>query len=144
MMEATSRLLFYNGSFWNSFDSSSHSDDVTPSDCIAGTGKFHYPWDSSFTEWIFRIGWFNEWDGAMGSSEWWRLVNLWINGLTLPSVAMMFQLRAIDRKRIIKTIGMLESEYLAQLDEEIKKILFPDSALISHSIGEWFERERDR
>ena len=49
---------------------------------------------------------------------------------------MMFQMRAIDRKRIIKTIRMLESEYLAQLDEVIKKILFPDSALISHSIGE--------
>ena len=47
----------------------------------------------------------------------------------------MFQMRAIDRKRIIKTIGMLESEYLAQLDEEIKKMLFPDSALISNSMG---------
>jgi mRNA interferase MazF len=52
-----------------------------------------------------------------------------MNGLMLPSVAMVFQMRAIDRKRIIKTIGTLEPEYLAQLDDEIKKMLLPDSAL---------------
>jgi mRNA interferase MazF len=49
-----------------------------------------------------------------------------INGLTLPSVAMVFQMRAIDRKRIIKMIGILEPEYLHQLDEEIRKMLLPD------------------
>jgi mRNA interferase MazF len=48
------------------------------------------------------------------------------NGLTLPSVAMVFQMRAIDRKRIIRKIGELESEYLAQMDAEIWRMLQPE------------------
>jgi mRNA interferase MazF len=48
-----------------------------------------------------------------------------LNGLTLPSVAMIFQMRAIDRKRIIRKIGDLESEYLAKVDAEIWRILKP-------------------
>jgi mRNA interferase MazF len=47
------------------------------------------------------------------------------NGLTLPSVAMIFQLRAIDRNRLIQKIGELEPEYLAQIDAEIWKMLKP-------------------
>lgn len=47
------------------------------------------------------------------------------NGLTLPSVAMVFQMRAIDRKRIIRKIGELEPEYLAQIDAEIWQMLKP-------------------
>ncbi len=47
------------------------------------------------------------------------------NGLTLPSVAMIFQMRAIDRKRIIRKIGALESEYLTQVDAEIWRMLRP-------------------
>lgn len=47
------------------------------------------------------------------------------NGLTLPSVAMVFQMRAIDRKRIIRKIGDMESEYLAQIDTEIWRMLKP-------------------
>ncbi len=47
------------------------------------------------------------------------------NGLTKPSVAMVFQLRAIDRKRIIQKIGELELQYLAQVDAEIWQMLKP-------------------
>jgi mRNA interferase MazF len=47
------------------------------------------------------------------------------NGLTLPSVAMIFQLRAIDRNRLIRKVGELEPEYLAQVDAEIWKMLKP-------------------
>jgi mRNA interferase MazF len=47
------------------------------------------------------------------------------NGLTLPSVAMVFQMRAIDRKRIIRKIGDLESKYLEQVDAEIWRMLKP-------------------
>ncbi|BAS57670.1 MazF family transcriptional regulator [Leptolyngbya boryana NIES-2135] len=47
------------------------------------------------------------------------------NGLTLPSVAMVFQMRAIDRKRIIRKIGQLESEYLVQVDAAIWQMLKP-------------------
>jgi mRNA interferase MazF len=34
-------------------------------------------------------------------------------------------MRAIDRKRIIRKIGDLESEYLAQVDAEIWRMLKP-------------------
>jgi mRNA interferase MazF len=47
------------------------------------------------------------------------------NGLTLPSIAMVFQLRAIDRRRIVKNIGRLEPEILAQIDEKIWQLLKP-------------------
>ena len=47
------------------------------------------------------------------------------NGLTLPSVAMVFQLRAMDRRRTIRKIGELESKYLAQIDAEIWNMLKP-------------------
>lgn len=51
-----------------------------------------------------------------------------LNGLTLPSVAMVFQMRAIDRKRMIRKIGELEPEYLAQVDVEIWRMLKPSEA----------------
>jgi len=47
------------------------------------------------------------------------------NGLTLPSIALVFQLRAIDPKRIVRKIGELEAEYLAQIDVEIWRMLKP-------------------
>ncbi|MBW4422511.1 MAG: type II toxin-antitoxin system PemK/MazF family toxin [Myxacorys californica WJT36-NPBG1] len=46
-----------------------------------------------------------------------------LNGLSLPSIAMVFQLRAIDRKRIVRKIGELEPEYMSQLDVEIWQML---------------------
>lgn len=45
------------------------------------------------------------------------------NKLTQISVLLVFQLRAIDRRRIIKKIGTLEQFYLEQLDTEIKSLL---------------------
>lgn len=47
------------------------------------------------------------------------------NGLTLPSVAMVFQLRAINKRRILRKIGELEPEYMAQIDGEIWQLLKP-------------------
>lgn len=47
------------------------------------------------------------------------------NGLSLSSVAMVFQLRAIDRKRIIRKMGELEPKDLAQVDVEIWRMLKP-------------------
>jgi mRNA interferase MazF len=48
-----------------------------------------------------------------------------LNGLTLPSIALVFQMRAIDRKRIVRKIGKLEPEYLSQIDAEIWRMLKP-------------------
>src|SRR5688500_3411161 len=46
-----------------------------------------------------------------------------INGLTQPSVLLVFQLRAIDRRRVLTSIGRLEQSYLDQLEEEMKLLL---------------------
>jgi len=45
------------------------------------------------------------------------------NGLSLPSIVMIFQMRAIDKSRIIKTLGKLSTEDLDKIDSEISKML---------------------
>lgn len=45
------------------------------------------------------------------------------NGLSLPSVLLVFQLRAIDKKRIAKKIGAVEPAVMLQVNDEMKKIL---------------------
>jgi mRNA interferase MazF len=47
------------------------------------------------------------------------------NGLTQPSVVMIFQMRAIDKKRIIKKIGQLSDDELKKVDAEIQKMFTP-------------------
>src|SRR5215218_3535522 len=47
------------------------------------------------------------------------------NGLTQTSIVMIFQMRAIDKNRIIKTIGKLSAEDLEKVDAEIWKMLKP-------------------
>src|SRR5712691_153713 len=41
------------------------------------------------------------------------------NALTSPSIVMVFQMRAIDRGRIISHIGRVSKEDLARIDTEI-------------------------
>jgi len=45
------------------------------------------------------------------------------NGLTQTSIVMIFQMRAIDKSRIVKLIGKLSTEDLAQVDSEIRQML---------------------
>ncbi len=45
------------------------------------------------------------------------------NGLTMPSVLLVFQLRAIDQSRILDTLGTLEQRYMDQLDNEMRRLL---------------------
>jgi mRNA interferase MazF len=45
------------------------------------------------------------------------------NGLTKPSVLLVFQLRAIDKKRLGNRIGRLEQHYLQQLEAEMRLLL---------------------
>lgn len=45
------------------------------------------------------------------------------NGLTMPSILMVFQLRAIDKTRIIRKIGEIEQSILDQVNTELKKLL---------------------
>ncbi|WP_022671326.1 type II toxin-antitoxin system PemK/MazF family toxin [Hippea alviniae] len=45
------------------------------------------------------------------------------NGLSFPSVLLIFQIRAIDSKRLVKKLGVLEDVYRNQVIESLKKIL---------------------
>ncbi|MCX6091054.1 MAG: type II toxin-antitoxin system PemK/MazF family toxin [Candidatus Atribacteria bacterium] len=45
------------------------------------------------------------------------------NGLSKPSVLLVFQLRAIDKTRLDMKIGQLELHYLQQLDIEMRSLL---------------------
>jgi len=45
------------------------------------------------------------------------------NGLARPSVLLVFQLRAIDKKRLGTRIGRLDQHYLQQLEAEIRHLL---------------------
>ena len=45
------------------------------------------------------------------------------NNLEKDSVALVFQLQALDKKRLIKKIGSLEDQYLKRIDNELKILL---------------------
>ena len=45
------------------------------------------------------------------------------NGLASESVAMIFQLRAIDKKRLKKEIGILEAHYIEKIDDMMRKMM---------------------
>ena len=45
------------------------------------------------------------------------------NGLTTPSVAMVFQIAAIDKRRLRRKAGDLEPSYLDQINHELHSLL---------------------
>jgi len=45
------------------------------------------------------------------------------NGLSTPSIALVFQLCAADRTHIDSAIGYLEDHYLARIDEMMRQML---------------------
>ena len=45
------------------------------------------------------------------------------NGLSMPSVALVFQLRAIDKRRLKRKLGSLSGSMLAQLHQHVKVLL---------------------
>lgn len=47
------------------------------------------------------------------------------NGLSMVSVALVFQLRAIDKRRLKRMIGRLSTAYVAQLGQHIRDLLQP-------------------
>jgi mRNA interferase MazF len=47
------------------------------------------------------------------------------NGLATLSVAMVFQMRAIDKARVLRKIGQLSQEDMARIDAEIWRMLKP-------------------
>lgn len=50
------------------------------------------------------------------------------NGLTMPSVVMVFQMRAIDKERIVRRIGRLSQADMARIDAEIWRMLKPPAS----------------
>ncbi len=47
------------------------------------------------------------------------------NGLTVPSIVMVFQMRAVDKQRIVRKIGQMSREDMARIDAEIWRMLKP-------------------
>jgi len=47
------------------------------------------------------------------------------NGLTLPSIVMVFQLRAVDKQRLVRKIGQISKADMARIDAEIWRMLRP-------------------
>ena len=45
------------------------------------------------------------------------------NKLALPSVLLVFQMRAMDHHRVLRKIGTLEKTYLDQLDDQLRSLL---------------------
>ena len=45
------------------------------------------------------------------------------NGLSTISVALIFQVRAIDKKRLKKKIGELEDKTMGEIDKLLRKVL---------------------
>ena len=50
------------------------------------------------------------------------------NGFTLPSIIMVFQMRAIDKARIIRRIGRVSNEDVERIDAEIWRMLKPSDS----------------
>lgn len=47
------------------------------------------------------------------------------NGLTVPSVVMVYQIRAVDKRRIVRKIGQMGAADMARIDAEIWRMLNP-------------------
>ena len=45
------------------------------------------------------------------------------NGLASESVALIFQTRAIDKKRLVRKIGLLEESYLGKINNMLRDLL---------------------
>jgi len=45
------------------------------------------------------------------------------NGISRRSMLLVFQLRAIDRRRLNKKLGVLEPQYMQQMSDNIKELL---------------------
>jgi mRNA-degrading endonuclease toxin of MazEF toxin-antitoxin module len=43
--------------------------------------------------------------------------------LTVPSVLLVFQLRAIDKQRVRKRIGQLENDLMSKVGDEMRNLL---------------------
>lgn len=46
-----------------------------------------------------------------------------VNGLSCNSVALIFQMRSLDKRRVRNIAGKLEDHYLTQIEEKIKSML---------------------
>jgi len=45
------------------------------------------------------------------------------NGLNTDSVSLIFQLQALDKKRLVSKIGNMEEIYLKEIDKKLKELL---------------------
>lgn len=51
------------------------------------------------------------------------------NGLTVPSIVMVFQMRAVDKQRVVRKIGQMSNDDMARIDAEIWRMLKPPDTI---------------
>lgn len=45
------------------------------------------------------------------------------NGLSMPSVILLFQLQVVDKRRVLRVVGELEERYVEQFDSGLRQML---------------------
>lgn len=45
------------------------------------------------------------------------------NGLSMPSVILLFQLQVVDKRRVLRVVGKLEEQYVEQFNSELRQML---------------------
>ena len=45
------------------------------------------------------------------------------NGLLVASLLLAFQIRALDKRRMVKIIGKLETNYMTQLEQSLRELM---------------------
>jgi mRNA interferase MazF len=58
-----------------------------------------------------------------GIFAFYTILDLELLGLTVQSVLLVFQLRAIDKQRITRKIGHLENDLIEKVNQEMKDLL---------------------
>lgn len=46
-----------------------------------------------------------------------------VNGLSCISVALIFQIRSLDKKRVRRIAGNLEEQYMKQIEQQVRNLL---------------------
>ncbi len=61
--------------------------------------------------------------GALRFSHTLRVEPSTENGLSTPSVILLFQLQVVDKRRVQRVVGKLEEQYVEQFDSGLRQLL---------------------
>lgn len=46
-----------------------------------------------------------------------------VNGLSVPSVVLLFQVQVVDKRRVLRVVGELDQDHVAQIDARLRNML---------------------